>query len=177
MEYWSNGHITHYSPCIETNSIIPNYRILIPSIFFHRSNAPSLQFSCSFSFLPLQYFNTPVLVLFQHSITPILQHSFILHVGITQIVTDIPITNSLDSHRAAPYLRHFPGLPGLGFKPEQTPCLRRRCNFKSDLMDEGHNFFNKLRVGCSGLARCIINTVFKPNAHGRRPHTKGRCRQ
>jgi adenine deaminase len=26
------------------------------------------------------------------------QHSYILHVGITQIATDIPITNSLDSH-------------------------------------------------------------------------------
>ena len=30
--------------------------------------------------------------------TPLLQHSYTLHVGITQIATDIPITNSLDSH-------------------------------------------------------------------------------
>ncbi len=34
----------------------------------------------------------------QHSNTPLLQHSYILHVGITEIATDIPITNSLDSH-------------------------------------------------------------------------------
>ena len=33
--------------------------------------------------------------------TPILQHSYILHVGITQIATDIPIANSLDSHAPA----------------------------------------------------------------------------
>jgi hypothetical protein len=30
--------------------------------------------------------------------TPLLQQSYTLHVGITQIATDIPITNSLDSH-------------------------------------------------------------------------------
>jgi hypothetical protein len=32
--------------------------------------------------------------------TPLLQHFYTLHVGITQIATDIPITNSLDSHPA-----------------------------------------------------------------------------
>jgi hypothetical protein len=30
--------------------------------------------------------------------TPLLQHSYILHAGITQIATDIPITNGLDSY-------------------------------------------------------------------------------
>jgi hypothetical protein len=30
--------------------------------------------------------------------TPVLQHSYTLHVAITQIATDIPITNGLDSH-------------------------------------------------------------------------------
>ncbi len=34
----------------------------------------------------------------QHSITPILQHAYTIHVSITQIATDIPITNRLDSH-------------------------------------------------------------------------------
>ena len=34
----------------------------------------------------------------QYSNTPVPQHSYILHVNIVHIATDIPITNSLDSH-------------------------------------------------------------------------------
>jgi hypothetical protein len=30
--------------------------------------------------------------------TPLLQHSNIFHVGITQFTKDVPITNNLDSH-------------------------------------------------------------------------------
>ena len=47
MEYWSNGHKTHYSPCMETNSIIPSTKFLVPSILIisHRYDTPSLQFS------------------------------------------------------------------------------------------------------------------------------------
>ena len=41
--------------------------------------------------------------------TPILQHSYTLHGGITQIATDIPITNSLDSH---PRQTQYSSTPG-----------------------------------------------------------------
>jgi hypothetical protein len=37
--------------------------------------------------------------------TPILHYSSNLHVAIPQMATDIPITNSLDSHPLAPMLR------------------------------------------------------------------------
>jgi hypothetical protein len=39
--------------------------------------------------------------------TPLLQHSYTLYVDIPQIATDIPITNSLDSHPVVAALKGF----------------------------------------------------------------------
>ncbi len=43
--------------------------------------------------------------------TPLLHHSYIIHVGITQIATDIPITNSLDSHPPITPTLHYSNTP------------------------------------------------------------------